>query len=230
MAPLSVFTRTEFHTGRWHFLFQSTYHDRLGEWKMSNCYHNSCLVKGPGSFSVRLAWNMTARTCWREICVFVCAFKICGARSSDNDGLYKPSREVFCCRAEAGQHEDTPKYLEGKKLWRHPWALLSPGRPDGGKSQHKSTTALRQRAVRVWDHEHGRGLSWHRDYKATWHLPELNSLLLRTQKSMQQAWRKLAVTDFSQSPRSWVSGMLHLHSFIHDILISLGIDRKVTPI
>lgn len=139
----------------------STYHDRLGEWKMNNCYHNSYPVKGPGSFRVWLAWNMTGCACWRGVCVFLYAFKALkthGAGNSDNVGLHKPSREVYCCRAEAGQHEDTPKYLEGKKLRRHRWALLSPRRWDGGKSQHGSITALRQGAVRAWDHEHGKGL------------------------------------------------------------------------
>jgi len=52
----------------------------------------------------------------------VCAFealKTRGGGRSDNGGSYKPRREVYCCGAEAGQHADTPKYLEGKNLWRH---------------------------------------------------------------------------------------------------------------
>lgn len=69
---------------------------------------------------------MTVSTCWRGQCVFLCVFKAlktCGAGKSDNGGVYKPSREVYGCRAEAGHHEDTPKYLADKKVTA---ASLSP--------------------------------------------------------------------------------------------------------
>lgn len=85
---------------------------------------------------------MTVSTCWRGQCVFLCVFKAlktCGAGKSDNGGVYKPSREVYSCRAEAGHHEDIPKYLADKKVME---ASLSPAAPqEVGKGVKGSTGA-----------------------------------------------------------------------------------------